>query len=462
MPELPEVETIKNTLKNMIGGRTIKSVDVLRAKTVENDIQYFKNCLKDARICDFSRVGKFIIFILDKPYVLICHLRMEGKFFLRKESEKYSVHDMAIFHFENGTYLAYNDTRRFGILKVLDKENYISQEPLCRVGPDPFMMKDASILIEAFKNKNVAIKPSLLDQSVMSGLGNIYVDEVLYECRVHPETPAKMISPEKLTEIWEASKIILKQAIHEGGSTIKSYHPTDGVDGNFQVNLKVYGKKDGICSRCGHRFRKTVVGGRGTTYCPHCQKNPNNPYILGLTGPIGSGKSLVSSLLKERGFNVIDADEVVHNLYKQKDVIDKIAAFIPGLKVNKGEIDRTWLREYLLDNPYKKHRLESLVHQLVDDYIHDEIKKHKNTEKFVLEVPLLFESSVIDYCDETMVIDLPIDKQKANLVARGSNVEESLKLNQNYNQDNKKKATYVINNDGDIDNLKSQLNKLSI
>lgn len=451
MPEFPEVHTVIETLKEFTLGKTIKDVKILRAKNVEGDL----SSLKGSTIKSFSQVGKFIVFHFDDAKVLISHLRMEGKYFLRTEDEPYQKHDIASLIFTDKSALVYNDVRKFGILKVSNENNYLKEAPLNNVGPDPFMMKDAKRLENCFKNKNIAIKTALLDQSVMSGLGNIYVDEVLFECKVHPETPAKLIDSKKLAEILEASRKILAEAIKQGGSTIKSYHPKEGVSGNFQVSLKVYGKKDGKCIKCGHHLRKIFVNGRGTTYCPKCQKNPALVKVVAITGPIGSGKSEVLNLFKKYGYETLSADEITHSLYKERNVQNEIKKFIPTLVIKNGDVDRDYLREYLIANPNKKKRLEKYVHSLVSDYIVNEIKHSK--QNVAMEVPLLFESHLDDFADVIIYVDADEKVRKERLSKRDKNYKESLKINSSFDTENKKKATHIIINNEGIANLDKQI-----
>lgn len=461
MPELPEVETVKNTLKNLTLGKKISSVEILRTKNIENDPNEFRKILEGSTIADFSRVGKFIIFHLDKPYVLVSHLRMEGKYFLRNMGDEYNKHDIVIFNFTDDTYLAYNDTRKFGILKICNKDNYLNEEPLVRVGPDPFMMKDETRLVEAFKNKSIAIKTSLLDQTVMSGLGNIYVDEVLFDTKVHPETPAKLVSREKLHEILLASRKILTKAIEEGGSTIKSYHPQEGVSGNFQVSLKVYGHKDGKCVRCNHHLRKIFVNGRGTTFCPKCQKNPIISHVVGITGPIASGKSLVTKYFVSKGYKAISADEVVHDLYNRKDVQEKLRKMIP-LSVDENGVDFVRIREAILEEPSLKKRLEKYIHALVEEEIDKFIRAGKPTDNIILDVPLLFESHLDDYCDETIILNVSYETQRKRLIERGVDPDKYLKLNSNFNfAKNKENATFIVDNNLSKEELYKSLDLIS-
>lgn len=456
MPELPEVETVKNVLNNIAKGKTISYVDVIRPQTVRSDINQFKEVLKGATIENFSRYGKYIIYHLDRDYVLVSHLRMEGKYFHRDEKVKPNHNDLILFHFTDGTYLAFNDTRRFGTMELVEKNDYLNKDPLNKIGPDPFMMKDSSRLYEAFHNKGVAIKPCLLDQSVMSGLGNIYVDEVLFACKIHPETPAKLLSKEQFDEIWYWSKDIMGRAIKKGGTTVISYHPTEGIDGEFVTELKVYGQNGGRCVNCGTPLIKKFVGGRGTTFCPHCQRNVARPYVLGVTGPIGSGKSLICKYLESKGFIYLSADDIVHHLYERKDVQNGLRQYVPNLKIKDGNVDRESLKEEILNNPRVKRFIERFIHQLVIDEFEKEIKKHSNKECVVCEVPLLFESGYNLYCDDTLLVNIDEEQQIKNLKKRKEDVEKALKLNSNFNATNKK-ATYTVSNNGSVAELEKKL-----
>ena len=458
MPELPEVETIVGILKEMVVGKTIKSIHVIHPKTIIGDMHDFGHKLLGAKITDFSRVGKYIVFHFDKPIVMASHLRMEGKYFLRNTNEKPSYHDMVTFDFNDGTYLAYNDTRRFGTLELASAENYLNESPLNQVGPDPFMLENADFLIKSYADYSGSIKAALTDQKILSGLGNIYVDEVLFEIGVHPETPAKLVSSSKISEALQASKKILSKAIEAGGSTIHSYHPKEGMSGMFQVNLQVYGKEGEKCPRCGTRIRKIFVNGRGTSYCPRCQRNAKIPYILGVTGPIGSGKSTVSKYLESKGWTYLSADEFVHEIYKEKSSQELIKNIVKNLVIKNGEIDREFLRHELIKNPSKKMKLEKLVWNLVEERFLSRIKRIKN--KIVFEVPLLFESEFDDYCDETLLVLANRDKQISNLMTRNNNVSESIKINSSYSKENIKKATYVIENNSDIANLYKQVDSI--
>ena len=460
MPELPEVETVKNTLSRLVIGKTIDHIEVFRDKNIDGDVSSFVSELKGATIKSFSRVGKFIIFHFDNDKVIVSHLRMEGKYYLKKKGEPLTKHDLVAFYFKDGTFLTYNDTRRFGVLKLLDEKSHLKEAPLNNVGPDPFMFDDASYLLKAYKNKRIPIKQALLDQSIMSGLGNIYVDEVLFLSKIHPETPANLITLKQLKDVLKHSKEVLAMAIEAGGSTIKSYHPSRGISGNFQVRLKVYGKKGENCPNCGHSFRKIFVNGRGTTFCPKCQKNVALPHVVAISGPIASGKSLVSNYFEKHGYHRFSADECVHALYEEKSVQLGMKKIIPELDISKG-IDKAFLKEYLLTHPNKKARVEKYIHSLVDQKVHDFIHKFKNSDKVILEVPLLFQSHIDDYADEIYLIKVSKSTQEKRLKERGVDPKSYLKFNESYYaQEDTKKATQVISNDGDVESLYKKLDKI--
>ena len=457
MPEFPEVHVVIEKLKIKTLGKKIKSIDVFREQTIEGNVEEFKNALVDATIKDIEQIGKFIVFHFDNKHVLISHLRMEGKYFFKEEVASYGKHDLVAFHFYGDTKLVYNDTRRFGRMSVESETNYKSVSPLNKVGPDPFNMPDASLLEKTYKNKSIPIKTALLDQSIMSGLGHIYTDEVLFMSKVHPETPAKLVSRKKLEEILSASKVVLDKAMKAGGSTIHSF-TSDGIAGDFQVQLLVYGKKDDVCPNCGSKFRKIFVNGRGTTYCPKCQKNPVIPVVFGVTGPIGAGKSLVSEIISKHGFKHLDCDQIVHDLYKSKDIQKSLKKIIPDLKIANEDVDRKWLKTYLIENPKKKKQLEKFVHKEVVSHIEKELKKAK--QPVVIEAAFLFESGLDLLCDKTIYVTSCKDKQIEHLQARGDDVEKALKLNANFDGDNKKKATHVIINDKDVANLEKQVSAI--
>lgn len=458
MPELPEVETVKRLLASQVLGKHIMNVDVLRSKNIEGDAKVFSESLIDCTIESISRRGKFLIFHFDNNLVLISHLRMEGKYFYYDKITKPTKHDLVLFGFEDNTSLFYNDTRRFGTMKLSTEDKYLKEPPLSNLGPDANTDVSVKYLKGCLKNKRIPIKQALLDQSIIAGLGNIYVDEVLFLSKIHPLTPANRVDEKSLKLVLANAKIVLNKAIDAGGSTIKSYHPGKGIDGNFQSELNVYGKKNEICPICGATFRKIFVNGRGTTFCPHCQKNVALPHVVAITGPIGSGKSLASEYFRKHGYDIFDADACVHALYERKDVQERVLKLVKELN---GKFDKKALKDDLVKNKKEKQKLEDYLYRLVDEEAFNFIKSHKEKDNVVLEVPLLFQSHICDYADEIYILSIDKKNQKERLQSRNINIDEYLKLNESYYlQEDKKKATAVISNDGDVASLYSKLDKI--
>lgn len=274
MPELPEVETVRNVLKLWVNGRKIKDTNIFYNGVLDNIIfGDFKSKIVNQTIHDVNRMGKFLLFMLD-DYVLLSHLRMEGKYYLVENEitdEKMNKHKIISFTLDDNKTLLYHDVRKFGRMKLLDKKDYLSDPSLSKLGKEPFVMKDNE-LFEKINKSNKPIKELLLDQSNIAGLGNIYVDEVLFLSKIHPLRKGKEVSISECDLLIKNSVIVLNKAIELGGSTIRSYHAGNKVDGRFQNELNVYGKKGEKCPSCGELIEKTFVGGRGTHYCNKCQK----------------------------------------------------------------------------------------------------------------------------------------------------------------------------------------------
>ena len=273
MPELPEVETVRNTLKNLILHKRIRDIDVYFDKMVRNaSIEEFKTALIGKELKDIRRYGKHLVFEYEDQ-LLISHLRMEGKYFIKPLDEPRTKHEHVIFYFTDGTSLRYQDTRKFGTFDLTTENELFISSPVSKIGYEPFDERlTVSYLQKKFEKKSIAIKSALLDQTIISGLGNIYVDEVLFLSRVHPETPTKTITKQKLKDIIKNSAFVLKKAIDLGGTTIRSYTDSLGVTGRFQNELFVHTKVGEPCEVCGTIITKIKVNGRGTYYCTKCQK----------------------------------------------------------------------------------------------------------------------------------------------------------------------------------------------
>lgn len=271
MPELPEIETVKNNLLAVALNQTIQDIIIRYDKIIKNKTpEEFKSLLIGQTIIDIKRLGKYLIFVLNDFY-LISHLRMEGKYILETDLE-FTKHDHIIFCFKNSN-LRYNDTRKFGTMHVYPKNVDIYNEiPLSNVGYEPF---DERVTVEYLSNKfkklNRPIKSTLLDQKIISGLGNIYVDEVLFMCKLHPEKITSTITEEDINNIIKNSVIVLNKAIALGGTTIRTFTSGNHITGRFQNELLIHTKK--TCPTCKTEVKKIFVGGRGTYHCRVCQVN---------------------------------------------------------------------------------------------------------------------------------------------------------------------------------------------
>ena len=285
---------------------------------------------------------------------------MEGKYFEYNEDERNSPYVKVVFHLDNNKKVCYDDSRAFGKMKLSNEQNYLKEKELAKLGPEPFGVKDVTPMMEATKKSNTPIKTALLDQTLITGLGNIYVDETLFACHIHPHTPAKLITKKEWEAIIENSSRIMTKAIEAGGSTIKTYHPGKGVDGNFQNELSIYGKKDKKCPNCGSTLRFIKTNGRGTTFCPKCQHKLGSPIIVGITGKVSSGKSVISSIFKDNGYDVISCDNVVKTLYEKEEIARKIELLFK-LKFPNKSVDKRILSNYLLTHMREKSRLERLI-----------------------------------------------------------------------------------------------------
>lgn len=276
MPELPEVETVKRTLNELVAGKRIDHVSVSLPRIIQRpaEIEQFCLALAGHTIQHVERRGKFLKIVLD-GLVLISHLRMEGRYGVYQADEPVEKHTHVIFHFDDGTELRYRDVRQFGTMhlfkpgeeEVLPPLNKLGIEPL-----DPSFTRDK--LAAALRKRRSFIKPVLLNQHIVVGLGNIYVDEALFRAGIHPEQAADQLTDDELDKLHQAIVVTLQEAVEAGGSSIKSYVNGQGEMGMFQQQLKVYGKQGTACVNCGSAIEKSVVGGRGTHTCPHCQPRP--------------------------------------------------------------------------------------------------------------------------------------------------------------------------------------------
>lgn len=274
MPELPEVETIKRTLIPLTVGKTIQDVKVFWSNIIKrpDDVAMFAEMLKGQTIRTVERRGKFLKFVLTE-HVLISHLRMEGRYLLQTTGMPVEPHTHVIFQFTDGTELRYRDVRKFGTMHVFRIGEEDEHLPLSQLGPEPFSPSfTPEFLMTKLQKTNRKIKNALLDQTVVVGLGNIYVDETLFRTGIHPERTTSSLTDAEIGRLHQEIIATLEEAIEKGGSTVRTYVNTQGEIGTFQLQLFVYGRKGEPCKRCGQPIQKITVAGRGTYYCGRCQQ----------------------------------------------------------------------------------------------------------------------------------------------------------------------------------------------
>ena len=272
MPELPEVETVVRELAPVLPGRVIVRARLTAPDLYRRDSRRVST-LAGARIDSIERFGKAIRVRLshsDGERFLIVHLGMTGRLLWMPDARAAGEpHTHARLRFAEGSELRYVDPRRFGYLFVGDAAAVASSFDF---GPDPFAMHSRD-LAARLSGRSAPLKSLLLDQRIIAGLGNIYVDELLFKIRIHPLTVGGEASA-RAAEILRAARVILARAIRARGSTIRDYRRPDGSSGSFQLRLSVYGRTGEACRRCGTIIQRIEVGQRGTHLCPHCQPLP--------------------------------------------------------------------------------------------------------------------------------------------------------------------------------------------
>ncbi|MFA6897256.1 MAG: bifunctional DNA-formamidopyrimidine glycosylase/DNA-(apurinic or apyrimidinic site) lyase [Patescibacteria group bacterium] len=290
MPELPEVETIKNGLRKRVLEKPILSVDVNNASVIKNGKSYFVKTLTGGKFASIGRRGKMLIFEIEKETggaeknFLLARLGMTGRlvyfdkaralggdFDFRNKKNSSCRHCHVVFAFEGGGILLFYDTRRFGYLEIVDEKGL--ERKLKTFGPEPLDSKfTLKIFQKIIEGKKTNIKALLLNQKYIAGIGNIYADEILFEAKIDPRRSADSLSAEEAKVIYAAIKKILKKAVENRGTTFSDYVDAEGNAGNFKKYLKVYGRSGTDCLECGGKIKKTVVAGRGTSFCEQCQK----------------------------------------------------------------------------------------------------------------------------------------------------------------------------------------------
>jgi len=277
MPALPEVETVRRGLQRYLVGRRIERVEVGRERSVRRTSREAVIAgLSDTVVEAADRRGKYLLLPLDSGDTCMIHLRMSGQVLLAAAGAQRPAHTHVVLHLDDGNEAWFVDPRTFGEVVVFDPDRVEVELPeLARLGVDPIAEPfDTAILRQAFGTTSRALKPLLLDQHVVAGIGNIYADEILHRSRLRPDRPASSLDRRRLAALHRSIVDVLTDAIDAGGSTLGDAQYVDlmGEGGSYQDEHRVYGRGGERCVTCGRGWvRRSVTGGRGTHWCPVCQ-----------------------------------------------------------------------------------------------------------------------------------------------------------------------------------------------
>jgi formamidopyrimidine-DNA glycosylase len=292
MPELPEVETVRRGLQPAMEGKRFLKVEARRGDLRWPLPKDFAQRLKGSTVTGLGRRAKYLLADLSSGEVLIMHLGMSGSFHVSREQDehlggyyherqKHAAHDHVVFHMSSGAIVTFNDPRRFGSMKLVARDKLDTEPLLQSLGPEPLGNAfDAAMLAHACKGKKTSLKAALLDQTVVAGLGNIYVCEALHRALLSPKRLASTIADrkgepnERAERLVDSIKAVLNAAIKDGGSSLRDHRLTDGDLGMFQHNFRVYDREGERCRTpgCPGTVKRIVQNGRSTFYCPTCQK----------------------------------------------------------------------------------------------------------------------------------------------------------------------------------------------
>jgi len=272
VPELPEVETIRRQLAQKILGLTIRDAAIYLAKIIQKPSPaIFATKVRGRKIQKVSRRGKYLLFELDNGYTLIFHLRMSGQLVYEDEAVPLPRHTHLVLRLDGGR-LRFTDLRQFGRVWLLPSAKAEKIAGLAKLGPDPFTAAfTEAYLINSLQGSRRRLKPLLLDQEVVAGIGNIYADEILYQAGIHPLRHGAELTVAEAKALYRAIKEVLAEGIAHRGTSIRDYVDAGGREGSHQSFLKVHNRAGQVCSRCGTPIEKIKLGGRGTYFCPSCQ-----------------------------------------------------------------------------------------------------------------------------------------------------------------------------------------------
>lgn len=283
MPELPEVETVKAGMTPAMLNATIVKVDQNRPNLRYPFPDDLVSRLEGQRVTQLRRRSKYILIDLSQGDVLLLHLGMSGRVRISGDVQSafYSQHvqsqkhDHLVIRMDNGSHITFNDPRRFGFVDLFEQAEEATHRHLKKLGPEPLGNSfNDTYLIEALANKRAPIKSALLDQGIVSGLGNIYVCEALWRAKISPKKEAAKLSPQKIKPLVPIIREVLQEAIAAGGSSLRDHRQTNGEMGYFQHNFSVYDQEGQPCPRdaCKGKIKRIVQSGRSSFYCSYCQR----------------------------------------------------------------------------------------------------------------------------------------------------------------------------------------------
>ena len=277
MPELPEVEIIKNNLSDYLVNKTFHSIKVFTSKLRYKIPHNLVESVKNQRVTHISRVAKYIIVSLDNNYALLIHLGMTGNFLINTKNRKDRKHVRLSFVMSDESKIDYVDIRKFGFFKLVTPQKNEIRKLLAELGPDALSDEfNTDYLQDTLKNRTINIKSALLNQKIVGGIGNIYASEALFRAKISPITESKKIAKDKIkiSDLVSSIKFILNDAIQVGGSTIKDHKNMKGESGYFQYKFNVYNRENMECNdqNCDSKIKRIVQTGRSSFYCEKCQK----------------------------------------------------------------------------------------------------------------------------------------------------------------------------------------------
>ncbi len=281
MPELPEVENIRIQLDKYLTGHVVEDVEVRNEKSFQGETEK----VIGGKVEDVRRFGKLLVIDLDNNYSLAIHVKMTGQLIYRGKNLSNSPeltdvvkgglggkYTHVIFQLNNDSTLYFNDLRKFGWIKVVRTEDVEKMDFVDRLGPEPLNDLTLEYLVKLCGSSTRAIKILLMDQSKIGGVGNIYANDALFLAKIHPERKSSSLNHDEIKKLFNSTEEVLKKGLKYGGSSQSSYVRPDGTSGKYQEHFIVYGKAGKPCPVCGTKIERIKVGGRGTFFCPSCQK----------------------------------------------------------------------------------------------------------------------------------------------------------------------------------------------